>query len=594
MTIVVTHVRPSVLTNMPHMLDIHFAHAGFGAYAINLNGVTIFNLVAQGERDYDIPATDVTPRILADGLSIEELGFVLGAVDRAGAVGELDNTFKEMAANNVTLNVVVANAPNDVPATQYGEISFTAVPNADGSQSFLENSTATITIYEDRLSRTGDHSFEASFAHELGHLTRGPDGKFLLADNHVHEARVNEIWENIVEDIDPSNYTSSVDQLVQTISNNVLTLYGTEGNNLIESTYGDEKIWSGSGNDILVAGPGNDSIMISGSGMKIVADYDYGWDVIYLLNIWQMTELKMTRVGDDAYLTHVSVSDVLEDKNAVVLADYYFAPLAHVEFVRTANGDLKQLWLFDDNPIIAGSNTFVQGGLGQDELFTGERAGLIYGDGERDYLGGGSFVDTLDGGDGNDTLDGGSNADSLLGGNGDDQIVGADGNDNAIGGLGEDFLYGELGNDSLSGSEGADRMYGREGEDTLHGDDQKDFLRGGGDRDILRGGGGADVFDYDDVVESVDGIAAGDRIKDFSVAQGDVIDLGDVDAVAGAAGSGFTFIGSAAFSHAAGQLRYEVSGSKTYILADVNGDALADLEIELDGAILLTSDCFVL
>ena len=43
----------------------------------------------------------------------------------------------------------------------------------------------------------------------------------------------------------------------------------------------------------------------------------------------------------------------------------------------------------------------------------------------------------------------------------------------------------------------------------------------------------------------------------------------------------FAFIGNAAFSHQAGQLRFESAGGQTAIYADVDGDGYADMQIVL-------------
>jgi restriction endonuclease Mrr len=59
-----------------------------------------------------------------------------------------------------------------------------------------------------------------------------------------------------------------------------------------------------------------------------------------------------------------------------------------------------------------------------------------------------------------------------------------------------------------------------------------------------------------------------------------------------AAASGF--IGTAAFSKTAGELRYQEIGGNTYVSGDTNGDGLADFLIRLAGSHALTSSDFVL
>lgn len=118
---------------------------------------------------------------------------------------------------------------------------------------------------------------------------------------------------------------------------------------------------------------------------------------------------------------------------------------------------------------------------------------------------------TFNGGGGNDTLDGSAANGPLLGrgGAGDDRLVGGSGADTLLGGAGRDVLLGGAGDDTLDGGAGGD------------------VLVGGLGADVLTGGAGADVFRFmgeDDLVASV-GRSGPDRITDFSLAQGDRIDL---------------------------------------------------------------------
>ena len=86
-----------------------------------------------------------------------------------------------------------------------------------------------------------------------------------------------------------------------------------------------------------------------------------------------------------------------------------------------------------------------------------------------------------------------------------------------------------------------------------------------------------------------------DVITDFLRSQGDRISLSAIDSNSAAAGNqAFAFIGAAAFSQVAGQLRYEASGGNTTIFGDVNGDGLADLQIQLSGQLSLVAADFVL
>ncbi len=95
------------------------------------------------------------------------------------------------------------------------------------------------------------------------------------------------------------------------------------------------------------------------------------------------------------------------------------------------------------------------------------------------------------------------------------------------------------------------------------------------------------------------GIGSGrDTILDF-VRGSDKIDLAGIDATAGTTtNDAFGFIGTAAFSGVAGQLRYELFDaadmSFTLVQGDVNGDGIADFEVQINGLVPLTTADFVL
>jgi hypothetical protein len=56
----------------------------------------------------------------------------------------------------------------------------------------------------------------------------------------------------------------------------------------------------------------------------------------------------------------------------------------------------------------------------------------------------------------------------------------------------------------------------------------------------------------------------------------------------------FAFIGAAAFTHHAGEVRFAASGGNTIVSGDVNGDGVADFNIVLTGAITLVAADFTL
>jgi Ca2+-binding RTX toxin-like protein len=133
-------------------------------------------------------------------------------------------------------------------------------------------------------------------------------------------------------------------------------------------------------------------------------------------------------------------------------------------------------------------------------------------------------------------------------------------------------VYSGDGDDTLVGSAGADEIHGADGDDAI---------TGGLGADDLRGDAGNDTFVYLATADSTS--LSLDELLDF--ATGDLIGLTAIDAVAGGGDNAFSFIGSAAFTSVAGQLRAELQSGSTWLVeGDVNGDGTADL------AMLVTSD----
>ena len=144
--------------------------------------------------------------------------------------------------------------------------------------------------------------------------------------------------------------------------------------------------------------------------------------------------------------------------------------------------------------------------------------------------------DTISGGGGENYLRGDEGNDSIGGGAGFDDINGNMGNDTCVSGGGDDWVVGGKDNDSLSGSDGQNLVYGNLGNDTCDGGAGNDTVRGGQDNDVVIGGAGDDYVSGDkgsdtmtggigaDIFHSF-GDAGIDRVTDFSLAQGDRVQL---------------------------------------------------------------------
>lgn len=135
----------------------------------------------------------------------------------------------------------------------------------------------------------------------------------------------------------------------------------------------------------------------------------------------------------------------------------------------------------------------------------------------------------------------------------------------------DNLIAGLAGDDHLSGAGGSDVLIGAWGNDTLS---------GGEGADLIWGGPGADVFVYTALSDSP--LGGPDTLVGFSAADGDVIDLSAIDAnaVGGTSNDSFVYVGAAAFSGTAGELRF----SDGVLQGDTNGDKVADIAVNIPGA----------
>jgi Ca2+-binding RTX toxin-like protein len=118
------------------------------------------------------------------------------------------------------------------------------------------------------------------------------------------------------------------------------------------------------------------------------------------------------------------------------------------------------------------------------------------------------------------------------------------------------------------------------------------MLIGGAGTDHMTGGAGNDMFAFANGDFGGATTATADEIVDFTSGQ-DTIDLSAVDANSLLGGDqAFAFIGTAAFSNTAGELRYEQLSGNTYLTGDTNGDGIADFMVKVDGSHVFTGGDF--
>lgn len=395
------------------------------------------------------------------------------------------------------------------------------------------------------------------------------------------------------------------------------------GANLENLSYAGSSFFTGTGNalnNVLVAGNAG-SQLFGGDG----ADTLTGGDGIDYLDGGTGADRLAGGAGDDIYLIDNVGDSVVEAANG------------GVDQVRTTLNSYN-LTSNVENLSYTGTGTFsASGNALNNVIIGGGGADKLYGNGGNDTLIGGAGNDTLDGGTGADTMTGGAGDDNYFVDQANDVVIeSADGGTDMVvanvsyllgtavenlkligtgaidgtgnelanfitgnaaanrlsGGAGSDTISGGDGNDTINGDDGNDSLFGDAGNDIISGGNADDLLSGGAGDDILIGGAGADgltgglgadrfVFRPGDL-GTASGASVIDRIFDFNRIEGDKIDLSAFDADTGtAAKDPFVFIGSAAFSKRAGELRVDNSGYYALISADLDGDGVADFTLNV-------------
>jgi serralysin len=224
---------------------------------------------------------------------------------------------------------------------------------------------------------------------------------------------------------------------------------------------------------------------------------------------------------------------------------------------------------------------------------------------------GGSGADTLVGNAASNTLDGGAGADTMSGGLGNDTFIVDNTRDmvTELAGQGTDTEFASVtvtlganvenlvlvGGGAVNGTGNGlvNILTGNAAANALSGANGGDTLIGGGGIDRLTGGSGNDLFVFQSASDSGVGIGMRDVVADWR--SGDLIDLSSMDADATLGGDqAFLWLGTAAFGGHAGELRFSVSGRAGVLSGDVDGNGVADFEIELTGIRALPVSALVL
>lgn len=140
--------------------------------------------------------------------------------------------------------------------------------------------------------------------------------------------------------------------------------------------------------------------------------------------------------------------------------------------------------------------------------------------------------------------------------------------------------------EAVDGSTLADNIKLGNADGWAWGNDGDDFLLAGKGVQWFGGGAGEDTFIFGALNTLGNSKATRDQIDDFSQADGDQIDL---------SGIGTLFLGGeGALTGEAGELRYVITGSKTILSGDIDGNGKADFQIQINKAVEFEEGDFIL
>ncbi|SFE08600.1 Ca2+-binding protein, RTX toxin-related [Roseivivax sediminis] len=191
---------------------------------------------------------------------------------------------------------------------------------------------------------------------------------------------------------------------------------------------------------------------------------------------------------------------------------------------------------FDEDDDPEDDRDSVEGGAGNDTIFTGDDRDTINGGTGDDVLDAGVDDDLVYGGDGNNLITDPQGADTVYGGAGDDTILvgtdtytdvptedypaplGFEGDPNTDDG--RDLVFGGDGNDVIQTGDDADTIDGGAGDDTIDAGIDDDEVTGGDGADSIVGGQGSDTIDGGAGSDTIEAGADADRIVVGSAEEG--------------------------------------------------------------------------
>ncbi|MGZ8362494.1 MAG: calcium-binding protein [Caulobacteraceae bacterium] len=342
------------------------------------------------------------------------------------------------------------------------------------------------------------------------------------------------------------------------------TLLGGDGDDTIRGLSGDDAISGGLGADRIEGGDGGD--FISG-GIDLVGDHLDGGTGDDFLTV-RLHDTVVAGGGQDVFSLRF---DNLSDDVTVNLST-----MTGGEWAGAGRTHLSGFWSTGSVTTGAGDDVLREGDIAV-TMKSGDGNDRLIGNYFHDYFDGGAGADTFVGGEGNDTVTyawatSGVRVDlSVKGpqrtsGGGTDKLISIE---NIIGSAFGDHLKGAIGvGDGLTGGGGNDTLIGTGGPDGFN-----------TSTDYLQGGQGADLFKFIEMTLS----NVSYETIDADVADGDRLDLSNVDANFLIEGNQRFHVIDHAFSGEGGEMQIYYTGVQTELRFDRDGDGYADAQINMSG-----------
>jgi len=189
--------------------------------------------------------------------------------------------------------------------------------------------------------------------HLYGGLKSGLDGDVAQADT-LNGGSGDDVIVSAVNDL---GTVAHGDQGSDTITVHDGSAFGDDGNDVLTGTGSNYQLSGGSGNDVLVlnlagqsgtggiafGGMGDDTYIVNTSGLVTIQDE--GWDLndtLILNTVANLSQLNVTRIGDDAYLHGANDGSVGVPASGVKLQGWY-AGYNNIEHLQTADGQVYDL-----------------------------------------------------------------------------------------------------------------------------------------------------------------------------------------------------------------------------------------------------------